>query len=409
MKNKTESGQAIVLLVFAVIALMGFTALAIDGGMVYSDRRHAQSASDAASLAGGGFVALALDNYEIYFRNFNCSLGDISTIMGQAMTVANNRAISNDYTNAEVSVTAVCVDNGTPPDRKYIDVATHIVRKTNTSLIHFVYQGDVVNEVESRVRVHPRTPFAEGNSVVSLNDGDCSGHTNGATFHGNADVNVHGGGVWSNGCLRGSGGPEVTVDGGGNVFVSEIIGDAVFTPPPTQAGGTLDPDSYDMDEYPDCTDGDAHNVNASAINGDFGPGLYCITGDVKINASDVISGTEVTLYLLDGGMTINGNATVQLTAPPQEPDPDPALPGMLILTAPGNSSDIQLNGNSDSYFMGIILAPESNIDMLGTENITAYYTQVIGWNVEVGGTADTNVWYFENQAFENPPNLDMQK
>jgi uncharacterized membrane protein len=60
--KKTENGQALVLIALAFVAMLGFVALAIDGGMIYSDRRFAQNGADAASLAGGGKAALSLEN-----------------------------------------------------------------------------------------------------------------------------------------------------------------------------------------------------------------------------------------------------------------------------------------------------------------------------------------------------------
>ena len=39
-----ERGQALILIVFAILGLFGVTALAIDGGNVYADRRRAQNA-----------------------------------------------------------------------------------------------------------------------------------------------------------------------------------------------------------------------------------------------------------------------------------------------------------------------------------------------------------------------------
>ncbi|MGE5223512.1 MAG: pilus assembly protein TadG-related protein, partial [Omnitrophica WOR_2 bacterium] len=35
-----ENGQIIIMLALVMVALLGFTGLAIDGGMVYSDRRN---------------------------------------------------------------------------------------------------------------------------------------------------------------------------------------------------------------------------------------------------------------------------------------------------------------------------------------------------------------------------------
>jgi uncharacterized membrane protein len=50
ISKKSEKGQAIVLLVLSFVVLLGFAALAIDGSMIYSDRRTAQNAADAAAF-----------------------------------------------------------------------------------------------------------------------------------------------------------------------------------------------------------------------------------------------------------------------------------------------------------------------------------------------------------------------
>ena len=54
MFRKSESGQVIVILALALVGLLGFSALAIDGSMVFADRRFSQSGADAAALAGAG-------------------------------------------------------------------------------------------------------------------------------------------------------------------------------------------------------------------------------------------------------------------------------------------------------------------------------------------------------------------
>ena len=47
-----ERGQTLLLFVLALSVLLGFTAMAIDVGMLYQDRRHLQNTADAAALAG---------------------------------------------------------------------------------------------------------------------------------------------------------------------------------------------------------------------------------------------------------------------------------------------------------------------------------------------------------------------
>jgi uncharacterized membrane protein len=49
--KSTEKGQALVLIVLAIVGLLGFAALALDGGMLLSERRRAQNAADAGVLA----------------------------------------------------------------------------------------------------------------------------------------------------------------------------------------------------------------------------------------------------------------------------------------------------------------------------------------------------------------------
>jgi len=343
MVKKSESGQAIVFLVFAVIGLVAFTALAIDGGMVYADRRHAQSASDAASLSGGGYIALYLDNSFIDYYNFNCATQTMNDIIEYGVYKAQERAEGNDYIDEQITVNTNCEDNGHMFDKTYVDISTEIIKETETSMIQVVYGGSTANVVTSTVRIRPRRPLAIGNAIVALNPDNCQGQQNGAKFHGNALVEINGGGIWTNGCLRGVGTPDVDASNGSINYVEEVIGSGLFNPPPQQAPDVLPPETYWVDP-PDCTDPAAHNVNANAIDGVLAPGLYCVSGDIKINAHDTVIGHGVTLYLLNGGTTINGGATVELTAPLEHPDPSPAIPGIIIMTAPGNSSDIQLTG-----------------------------------------------------------------
>ena len=50
-KINSQKGQALILIALAMVGLVGFIALAVDGGRVLSDRRHAQNAADTSVLA----------------------------------------------------------------------------------------------------------------------------------------------------------------------------------------------------------------------------------------------------------------------------------------------------------------------------------------------------------------------
>jgi len=49
---RKQSGQAVVLVAVAVLALSAILALALDGGSIYLDKRQLQNAADSAALAG---------------------------------------------------------------------------------------------------------------------------------------------------------------------------------------------------------------------------------------------------------------------------------------------------------------------------------------------------------------------
>src|SRR6058998_4030466 len=50
--NQLDSGQALVVAVLAMTALIGMVAMTIDVGMLFHDRRHYQNSADAMALAG---------------------------------------------------------------------------------------------------------------------------------------------------------------------------------------------------------------------------------------------------------------------------------------------------------------------------------------------------------------------
>ncbi|TFG49119.1 MAG: hypothetical protein E4H33_02925, partial [Anaerolineales bacterium] len=78
--KNNESGQVMAFLAVCLVVLLGFAALAIDGGMLFSDRRHAQNAADASSLAGGSGAAYYMRGYNVNYNAFICGTsGTINT------------------------------------------------------------------------------------------------------------------------------------------------------------------------------------------------------------------------------------------------------------------------------------------------------------------------------------------
>ena len=417
-----EKGQVLVLLVLAFVALLGFAALAIDGGMVYADRRRAQNGADASSLAGGGATALHLENNFVNYGNFTCTnngspeYGEILTAQAVARSAAMSRAADNDFTIDEdisdfngVATNCGITDNGSWLD-KYIDITATITSTTPTNFAHLIYGGPLRNRATAVTRVRPRAPLAFGNAIVALNPAACQGQQNGATFHGGPIVTVTGGGIFTNGCLRGDGGPSVEVIDGPISYVVELLDNPGFNPVPQQVPVPIPASAYDVPP-PDCSSPAAHNVQASDLLNTAQPlhGLYCVTGNLRVNSHDTLVGDGVTIFMINGEIHDNGGATIQLTAPPHSPDPAPAIPGLLIYLPPTNTSDVDINGNSLNNFTGTILAPGSTIYVTGTAGVSALHSQIIGWDVEVGGDGTLNVLFDDREQYSDPAYLELFK
>ena len=335
-KKKTESGQALMLLVFAMVALIGFVALAIDGGMVYSDRRIAQNGADAAALTGAGEVA----------NNWGDAYEDCASAEADAISAAQSNAGTNGFSldpnlDNQNGVTTDCVYGIKFVD--HIDVEVMITHQTQTSLVHFVYNGPLINTVDAVARVYPSKPVGEGNSIISLTD-ECQGNLKGTVFGGGIDVYVsNGGGIFSNSCLilNGSSG-EVDVEDPGTI---SYFNDGGYT----NNGMTVNPEPQDVDaknkpvvDEPDCSIYSTMKSNPGNNGGDItpglfdkikvgnnnatlnmAPGLYCVDGVFDFSAGDgELNGYGVTIVMIGtGGFNTSGGAEVHLEAPPADSEP----------------------------------------------------------------------------------------
>lgn len=187
---------------FAVVVLLGIAALAIDGGMLYLQRRMAQNAADAASLAGALAIAQGYGSDQIKY-------------------IASERAKENGF-DASGPDTSVVVN--WPPvfpspyagNSNYIQVS--ITGTVASAFAHFVYSGPLAVTVEAVAHARQGEDFAPGFAIFAANLDECQT----LEFSGNPDLVLSGGGsIYSNSeCDCGSGGAGV-MNGDGNIHVNE--------------------------------------------------------------------------------------------------------------------------------------------------------------------------------------------
>jgi hypothetical protein len=117
------------------------------------------------------------------------------------------------------------------------------------------------------------------------------------------------------------------------------------------------------------------------------PGIYVVSGgDFKINANANITGTDVTIYIKAGtNVSINGNATVHLSAPTSG-----TYSGMLFFGDRSGTGNVTFNGTAASKLTGAIYFANQDINYLGNFSGNGGCTQVVGNTVQWSGNTSIN-------------------
>lgn len=416
---QSERGQSIMVLALVMVGLLGFTALAVDGGTIFFERRRAQSAADAAAIA----AALAsVDN-----RSYN--------------TAGLEQALANGFDNNGVSNT-VTVHN--PPvsgpyagEGLYFQVFITTVIEPVFSQV--VFGGELENEVEATARAIPNRNISNGNALHATSPDSCKA----MWFSGNFNSVITGGHVFSNSTADGSSGGSscqsgvqdgnsghVQVNGAGIKVAggwSQQNAGTVTTDQGIQTG--VDPETLPQVPIPDCTglpnrsygggdetlDPGIYSSGIHVTNQDviLNPGLYCFEDEVRFTGGS-ITGTGVMLYISDGNFHLSGSADVNLTASNDLTDASGnQWAGMLIYMDPNNTDQVEISGNTGSRYNGTIYAPgpssPSSKDKCTITGNTDFVlnSQVICYNVKVTGTSDVTINYDGGQNFHMPPLIEL--
>jgi hypothetical protein len=415
--NRSERGQAIILIALVLVGLIAITGLVVDGGMAYANRRQAQNAADAAVMAAS-LAKVRGDNYQY-----------------AALQQARENGYNNDGEGSKVEVNNPPVSGPYANNAQYIQVILTSRQKTFFGSVIGINQ--LTNTVEAVARAKPAewNEIMDGFAVISLSPSSNCGKNVAFWVHGEGTLEVQGGGIWINSnhptCAflqQGNGSvafndsspflivggasiqkPQLIkrqVDGvgymvkaeGGSVPMQPIVGvvPVPYPPPfvlPKPACGTKVAKVKD----------DGKTMSPGNWEEDFPPegvtmldsGIYCINGDVRVNGNDTLEGTGVLLYVEHGSVRFNGSATIDLAAPGGGP-----FEGLLIYLPIENDSMVVLNGNAKSKFRGTILAPASLIRITGNDSSYGFHSQIIGYYIELAGDSNVLIKYLDGQNYD---------
>jgi len=365
----TRRGVSVVLISICLVSLVGMLAISLEGGLLLTERRKAQSTADAAAMAG------ATDLYYHHYVNYGVDAG--GSAEQSALTTAYENSYKNDGVETKVEVFIPPRPNSGPYAGKasYVEV---IVTYYHTRGFSAIFGA---NKVEVKARsVAVGKPAAAEVGILVLDPLAKSAFNAG----GGAKITVNKVPVQVN-----STSSEGSIAGGGGSATAPLFNlTGYYT---TSGGGTFNgpirspappmPDPLRNLPVPDKSKLTTQSRNKKQYTSgsvELEPGVY--VGGINASSTASITLKPGVYYMDSGGFSFTGQGSLRGD-------------GVMIYTAPGN-------GNAD----GVDLAASGTVKM--TPQTTGIYkgvllyqdrTSTVAASVSGGSNMDlTGTFYFAN-------------
>lgn len=428
--KNTEQGQAIVLVVLALVAIFGFAALAVDGGHSYSEKRRAQNAADAAAYAaasaasdGENWRQAALDQLAMNdFFDTDATPNPEKDID----VIVYHPPVDGPYSPAEA--------RGNVDPNEYYQVKIRVAVEKAFSQIVFAGKQEI--SVEAVTKAKPITPVSTGNAIHATNPTACKA----VWFDGGGTTSVDGGHVFSNsggvgncpsGYQNGSGSVNVT---NGEIQVAgsftQVGNSGMVSPSPLEGEDDgVYHQTIDTIPTPDCSGLPVQNdsnrslqpgryPNGIRINNGawtMAPGMYCLEGNFTVNGGS-LKGHNVMIVMLNGSVDMSGNVDIKLTRASDITDSaGNQFGGMLFFMPEENNGGIDLGGNSGTSYAGTIYAPgprnssKPKCTFGGNSGTIGFNANIICNTVEIHGDANVEIHYKAEQNYRLPPMIELSE
>lgn len=456
MKTKLfkERGQALILITIAAIGLFAIAGLAIDGSAHYSDRRHAQNAADAASLAAALAKTNALTN----------NVSDDSPTTGSWATCppptgvlpspvceltqdagldsALNNSYDDNLVTNNVQVYSPPISGIYEGNSTYVQVIITSTIKTYFARVIGIWE--TTNAVQAVALAHKGGPLGDGAMIIAYDpDPHCSGGAGSGggsvSVSGSGTINLSGGGIFVNSdetcgfaipnCAELNISPPAGINSAGTTDNIDQNGCSTAAPENINQDPVIIPDDVDIPDMPaECsqlatsynlpvgsdtwhiTPGYYADFPQANINGNIvgikkyiimDPGIYCVGKSIQWSGNTFYSlngSSGVTIYLMPGfDFDLRINSPITLYAPHTGSDYD----GYIIIQN-GSRSDIGsciINGGNYLDIEGTVYAPYCNITVNGgSDSEATINAQLVGWDLKLNGNNTINFNYDPNKV-----------
>jgi hypothetical protein len=398
---------------FAVLApvLVGIMAFAVDGGMLFQERRKAQAAADAAALSA------ATDLYNNWPANSGSDLNGSAQVSAKNTVLANGYAIGDgdgslDGTNsvsiklpgqAPLQSSATITDGSGNLKVGYAEVVVVYYQPPYFSTIFTMWRGGTAGSIGVYARAVARGTWQiDLNGVIALSPTDSpalfvkGGGNSGGIQVANGNLIVDSsaaGAVDSSGNHADIFAPAVYVTGGGaGNFFTDPTSMTPLTPkfgvPPTP-----DPLAY-LPEPPQpaapspATTGGYLNPGyyPNGLSGTLNSGLYWVDGG--LGNIDMAPGAAVTIFVKTGGVSLAGNSSITINAATSGP-----YAGIAYFQARADNSMVSMKGNGNMTVTGTLYAPSADFDFRGNGNVTINSGQFVTNTIASRGNGSVYINY----------------
>ena len=365
--SSQRRGNVAVMTAVGLVAMMGVVALSLDGGAMFAERRHSQSASDAAALAAASEL----------FENYWLLSGEdyFNTAKNSALDVAKDNGYANDGITSTVTVNVPPTSGFYKDKRGYAEVIIESKFKRGFSAIFG--GGDI--SIKSRA-VAVGTPIAADVGILVL-DPDMRSALN---SQGSGTTDVNGTPVIVNSTHS-----EATVVGGGGFLKADkffLTGSYVVN----GSGGSLEGKLYlnrppTPDPLADLPPPDPNKliirsfkkIQYTSGSMTLEPGVY--TGGINVSGTGNLTLKPGIYYMDGGGFSFSGQGSLY-------------GPEVMVYNAPGNgnSHGISVTGQGSMILSGPTSGPYQGLTFFQerTSNVTG---NVAGTG---GETSITGTFYF---------------
>lgn len=409
MSRKAEHGQALILIVFSIIGLVGIVALAIDGGNAYAAKRQVQNTADTAAL-GSALARIKGADWA-----------------AETFKIANQNGYNNDGVTNTVTIASPPTSGKYAGNIEYIQVRITSNVPTYFAGVVGITHLTVVGEAVARTKTPQIGPILNGAALISLAPtSDCDSHRSFAVF-GESSLSISGGGIFINsnnpscalltygsGSIRMNDNWPISIVGGASVQKPKLL---TPFPPTTGVPPISYPPPFFMPDHIPCGKDavvldDGHTMSPGGWEDPVFPpdgvttlekGVYCIRHDFILGDSSKLEGSDVTIMVIDGKVKWSASAQVNLRATTTGD-----LKGLLLYMPLENKQSMSLNGNLDSSIGGTILAPGAQIRLNGGAFPAGYRSQIIGYTIVSNGESNIKIDYRDDENWDTLPMPEVQ-